>query len=814
MTIVAVQCRLSSTRLEKKALLPLQKKELIAWTLECLKKVTADEYWLCCDEDSYATLNKIAKKYGWNCFKGPSEDVLERYCLLAEKTKADIIVRATGDNPFLFYEAANESIKIFKKQKCDFFTYLNLPHGSGVEIISAQALLKARTLTKDKYDKEHVGPALYNHQETFNCVFLPAPKKWAEESKKSEGFRTTVDTENDYRLAKKIVSILSDVGVDGVYKAKDIFYALHKIENERNVLLVPAVKKGCGTGHLYRTLELVAELKRQNINASVYVYDTPSKENEILLAKALKDKVLNTDTLLYDEPSSGEFSHVVVDNFITSKAVYNTLSRIAPIISIDEGSPINNKIEYALNIIPSLNNKENVNACIPTLLKLNNAKKNTCKDIKKILISIGGEDPAHFSETLFALLSDIYKNDTVTVTSTHIKAIKNLREHIHEYDLVITHYGLTAFEAISAGCKVLLVATSKIHKQLAKKYDCKCITKSDCKKEILQNAIMSLKHLETLKHALAQTSILKFKNYSSFISSITQAKKYSCPICNNQNNIDNVISRDEIKTIKKCKSCGMLYVSFCIQEEKQYTKNYFFDEYKKQYGKTYLEDFELIKLNGGIRINRILHILKNKLQNVEDTILDIGCAYGPFLQAAQMFDFIPYGTDVSRDAVKYVQNNLSINAQVAKFPDFNVYDVFGKNAPASGMFRAITMWYVIEHFQNLDSVLKRVNELLLMGGVFAFSTPNASGISRRVNEKAFFTQSPYDHFSIWDTRSCHKILKKYGFKVKKIVSTGVHWQRYPKIIQKLHLFFIELLAKVFFLGDTCEVYCIKIKDIT
>ena len=46
----------------------------------------------------------------------------------------------------------------------------------------------------------------------------------------------------------------------------------------------------------------------------------------------------------------------------------------------------------------------------------------------------------------------------------------NLKETLYKYDLIVTHYGLTAFEANSAGCAVILAATSRLHEKLSKSY--------------------------------------------------------------------------------------------------------------------------------------------------------------------------------------------------------------------------------------------------------------------------------------------------------------------------------------------------------
>ena len=53
MTIIAAQCRLSSTRLSRKALLPLGGKTVLDWTLAAMKKVNVDDYYVATDEDSF-----------------------------------------------------------------------------------------------------------------------------------------------------------------------------------------------------------------------------------------------------------------------------------------------------------------------------------------------------------------------------------------------------------------------------------------------------------------------------------------------------------------------------------------------------------------------------------------------------------------------------------------------------------------------------------------------------------------------------------------------------------------------------------------
>ena len=123
------------------------------------------------------------------------------------------------------------------------------------------------------------------------------------------------------------------------------------------------------------------------------------------------------------------------------------------------------------------------------------------------------------------------------------------------------------------------------------------------------------------------------------------------------------------------------------------------------------------------------------------------------------------------------------------------------------------MWYVIEHFQNLDQVLKKVSSMVKKGGVFAFSTPSGSGVSAKFNARSFYEQSPSDHYSIFQLETVSKIMERYGFKVVKIISTGHHPERFAQVKKAqaepgTALFKrIDVYSRRHRLGDTFEVYC-------
>ncbi len=195
---VIIQCRLSSTRFKEKALKKIGDKTILEWAMLSMSKVPADRYFVATDEQSYPILKSICEKNNYECFAGDLNNVLKRYCDLIRKINVDTVIRATADNPFLIYEAAVDSLNEFEKLNkekipCEYFTYSGLPHGCGVEIFNAQSLLMAQTTTVLPFDLEHVGPALYNHQDKYKCIFKKAPERF-----NHPDLRTTVDTYTDY----------------------------------------------------------------------------------------------------------------------------------------------------------------------------------------------------------------------------------------------------------------------------------------------------------------------------------------------------------------------------------------------------------------------------------------------------------------------------------------------------------------------------------------------------------------------------------------------------------------------------------------
>jgi SAM-dependent methyltransferase len=416
------------------------------------------------------------------------------------------------------------------------------------------------------------------------------------------------------------------------------------------------------------------------------------------------------------------------------------------------------------------------------------------------------------------------------VNLTVLPVIPALGERLAEYDILITHVGLTAFEALRAGVPVILVSPSPYHQLLARTAGFISAGRGAPAlrrlPEILSRDWRDLRETcRSLALRLGAGPGTKKERLAGLVNTIRPGfLTRRCPCCGDSGAAFHpAAARFPRRIYRRCPRCGAVYMGRIDEPPIEYGKAYFFEFYKKQYGKTYIEDFPNLTAMGERRLSRILPLLSRGLgirrpgaaggEGGAPKLLDIGCAYGAFLLAASRSGFDALGLDPAEDAAAYIRNTLNLPALRGFFP-------LGKKGEAEGdslipgSFSAITLWYVIEHFADPAGALEEAWLLLKDGGVLAFSTPSFSGVSGRKSRKTFLEKSPEDHWTIWSPGTCRRILKLHGFTPWKIVVTGHHPERFPLLgrfcgTKGLAYRVVFLLSRIFRLGDTFEVYAVK-----
>jgi spore coat polysaccharide biosynthesis protein SpsF len=181
---------------------------MIQGVMEALKRLPVDCHILACPEDSVTAFTPLATAAGFELIRGPRDDVLRRYCQairrIGARDSVDWVIRATGDNPFVFTDAAAALLREAQALGADYAGYSALPYGAGVEVIRARALLQAEEEARLDTEREHVCPVLYNHPELFLLHRPLAQLSW-----QGPEIRLTVDTPEDYEHSQRLYDALA-----------------------------------------------------------------------------------------------------------------------------------------------------------------------------------------------------------------------------------------------------------------------------------------------------------------------------------------------------------------------------------------------------------------------------------------------------------------------------------------------------------------------------------------------------------------------------------------------------------------------------
>lgn len=224
-----------------------------------------------------------------------------------------------------------------------------------------------------------------------------------------------------------------------------------------------------------------------------------------------------------------------------------------------------------------------------------------------------------------------------------------------------------------------------------------------------------------------------------------------CLICNSRVIVDMVGYEDN--HLCKCKSCGFVFAKV-VPSKEELEKHY------EGYGRNdYLSP---------ITIKRY-HELLDKMESFRKTnrILDVGCGIGYFLEVAKERGWEVYGTEFTDDAV-HICEGKGINMKKGVLDPENYEPEF---------FDIITSFEVIEHINNPLDEIQRFNQLLRKGGLVYLTTPNFNSLLRYRLKGEYNIIAYPEHLSYFTPKTLSFLFKKNGFKIKKLLTTGISLTR-------------------------------------
>ena len=206
-TAALIAVRMHSTRLPRKALLPLAGRPAIEHLIERVKLAKAPDSVVLCTSThpDDAVLVAVAERMGIKWFRVSEDDVMQRFLDAASREAADVIVRITGDDVLIDPAFLDRAVGYHLAQNADYTAYPGLPKGMETEVISVRALQKAHDLAEDPSFTEYMTHYI-KRPDVFRVSVMPVDERYR------RPFRLTLDQEEDYRLLADVLDRLSQPG--------------------------------------------------------------------------------------------------------------------------------------------------------------------------------------------------------------------------------------------------------------------------------------------------------------------------------------------------------------------------------------------------------------------------------------------------------------------------------------------------------------------------------------------------------------------------------------------------------------------------
>lgn len=168
-----------------------------------------------------------------------------------------------------------------------------------------------------------------------------------------------------------------------------------------------------------------------------------------------------------------------------------------------------------------------------------------------------------------------------------------------------------------------------------------------------------------------------------------------------------------------------------------------------------IQDYVYLK-NEKQRIETANKVIKDLVRHAPTgRLLDIGCATGDFLSVASKYYWVE-GLELS---------NWSAN--IAKSKGFIVHTCKLESLSPSYCFDVITLWGVIEHFQNPHQEIAHIYRLLTAQGIVSLWTGDITSIlSYVLGKKWWWIQG--QHIQLFSKRSLRKLFLENGFEEIKV----------------------------------------------
>lgn len=240
--------------------------------------------------------------------------------------------------------------------------------------------------------------------------------------------------------------------------------------------------------------------------------------------------------------------------------------------------------------------------------------------------------------------------------------------------------------------------------------------------------------------------------------------------------------------LMRCNTCSLGFLDPIPTDEQisaMYQEEYYQSKDSNQVGySNYKEDVDLIIKTVIRRYARMKDFLPKK-QPLK--LLDVGCAYGYYLDIARLYGWDVLGVEINPAAVKDCEqvSKLSVIQKPltkANFPDAH--------------FDVVTAWDLVEHVQDPNQLFKEISRILKPGGSFALATPDVDSFPSKLMGNRWMGYKSKEHIYFFSKKTLTDYCERHGMKVMESYYVGKYISR-DLFINRVNNYFGSFAAGLF-----------------
>lgn len=242
----------------------------------------------------------------------------------------------------------------------------------------------------------------------------------------------------------------------------------------------------------------------------------------------------------------------------------------------------------------------------------------------------------------------------------------------------------------------------------------------------------------------------------------------NCPLCEYRK--ETLFLRSDNLPVAYCDNCEIWFVNKIPDEEVIY------ETYEKYYKTIRPEKFDSLLANkiknNAKRIvkfpsddTRVMRLLSTVGKFKEKKILEIGCGTGEFLYYLSALGADVIGCELSKEACEFITSHLFLKAYCGNINEYT---------EQIGRVDIVILNDVVEHFTDLNKVLKVISNLINKDGILLIWTPNGDNAGKTLEsaKKWIGFSIDLEHLQYFSSKAISKIAESFNFEIIHLESLG------------------------------------------